>query len=163
MTRSEQATVVIAALALRLVTELVSEQLGAEGSLAALTLARGEDAAAQRPPLELARQLLAVLDKHFTRVAPLAPAARFSNLTPYVGQPRLSVAYNNSHLYIAQLEQGLRELTARHRAIRDLLDLANDTIAHLEHGLEAVLESVRGGDLDAALRNGSEVLRGAAR
>lgn len=164
MTPAEQATIVIAALALRLVDDLVTEQLGAEGSLAALTIARSEDAPAQRPVLDLARQLIAVLDGHFTRVAPLAPSARFGvRIGPFVGRPRLQVAYREADHYIAQLEQQLREQTDRLTAARDLLSLAQDTIAHLEHGLAVTLEKLRGGDVDAGLHHGEEVLRGTAR
>lgn len=156
MTPAEQATVVIAALALRIVGELVTEKLGPEGSLAALRLAHGEDTAAQRPVFDMARLLLVVLDGHFTKVAPLAPRARFYNLAPAVGRQRLAVVYREDDHRIAQLEQQLRDQASA-------LTAARDTITHLAHGLEVTLDTLRGGDVDEALQHGQEVLLGAAR
>lgn len=128
---ARRASLVLAALAARVVQSLLAEQLDDEAALR--ELAGGDDPAAQRPVLELARHLLAQVDEYFARTARLAPRVRFAG----------------AHVSLAGAFRVEDDLRAR--------------VEELTQGLESTLEAIRGGNLDEAIFDGEEVLRGAAR
>lgn len=76
MSPARRSSLVLAALAARVVHRLIAEQLDDESAVR--ELAERDDPAAQRPVLELARHLLAQVDEHFARTARLAPRVHFA-------------------------------------------------------------------------------------